>query len=60
MTNQERAEMLVRVLKPCLKKSHHEDWLTYRYNTEWGTKTEQGLVNTIVRIMTDAQFDGSL
>jgi len=51
MTSKEKATLLVKILKPCLKKSHHEDWSTYRYETEWGTKTEEGLINTIARIL---------
>ena len=50
MTNRERAELLKAVLQPCLKKSRNPEWLTYRYNTTYGTKTDEGLIQVIERI----------
>jgi hypothetical protein len=51
MDERERAEYIIEVLKPCLKKSRSPDWSTYRYRTAWGTKTEEGLVEVIKRIL---------
>lgn len=58
MTNEQRAQALIEVLKPCLKKSRNKDWSTTRYYTDWGSKTEEGLKNTIVRIMTGEDYPG--
>ena len=51
LTASERAEYLFKVLQPCLKRSSHVDWTTFRYLTAWGSKTEEGLKATIVRII---------
>ena len=51
MNDQERAEYLVKLLKPCLKGSRNPDWSTPRYITEWGSKTEVGLKAIITRVI---------
>jgi hypothetical protein len=51
MNDEERANYLMKVLKPCLKKSRNPDWSTPRYVTAWGSKTEEGLRQIIKRIM---------
>jgi hypothetical protein len=43
MTKKEKAEYLIKLLKPCLKKSRNPEWSTFRYKTSWGSKTEEGL-----------------
>ena len=49
--DEERAEYLIKLLKPCLKRSHNPDWSTARYMTEWGSKTEEGLKAVIMRVI---------
>jgi hypothetical protein len=51
MNDQERAEYLVKLLKPCLKRSRNPDWSSPRYITEWGSKTEEGLKAIITRVI---------
>ena len=51
MEDRKRAEYIIEILRPCLKKSHDPDWSTYRYRTAWGTKTEEGLVQVVLRIL---------
>ena len=53
MNDQERAEYLVKLLKPCLKRSRNPDWSTPRYITEWGSKTDEGLKAIITRVISD-------
>ena len=52
LTKDQRADYLLKVLDPCLVRRKGEfDGL--RYNTVWGTKTDIGLRETIIRILTD-------
>ena len=51
MDNEERAEYLIKLLKPCLKKSRNPEWSTLRYQTLWGSKTEEGLKAVIMRVI---------
>jgi superfamily I DNA and RNA helicase len=51
MDNEERAKYLIRLLKPCLRRSRNPDWSTLRYMTEWGSKTEEGLKAIITRVI---------
>jgi superfamily I DNA and RNA helicase len=51
MNSQERTEYLIKLLKPCLKKSRNPDWSTLRYLTAWGSKTEEGLKACIARVI---------
>jgi hypothetical protein len=51
MTKKEKAEYLIKLLKPCLKKSRNPEWSTFRYKTSWGSKTEKGLKAVIMRVI---------
>jgi hypothetical protein len=51
MTKKEKAEYLIKLLKPCLKKSRNPEWSTLRYKTSWGSKTEEGLKAVIMRVI---------
>lgn len=51
MSNEEKAEQLFQVLKPCLKRTRKPGWATLRYVTAWGSKTEDGLKKLIARIL---------
>ncbi len=51
MNNQERTEYLIKLLKPCLRRSRNHDWSTLRYMTAWGSKTEEGLKASITRVI---------
>jgi len=51
MTKKEKAEYLIKLLKPCLKKSRNPEWSTFRYKTSWGSKTEEGLKAVIMRVI---------
>ena len=51
MNSQERTEYLIKLLKPCLRKSRNPDWSTLRYMTAWGSKTEEGLKASIARVI---------
>lgn len=51
MDNKDRVEYLIKVLKPCLKRSRNPEWSTYRYYTAWGSKTEEGLRQVIKRVL---------
>lgn len=48
----EKIEVLLEVLKPCLTKDRHD-----RYQTLYGQKTIEGLKQTIIRILTDDEID---
>jgi hypothetical protein len=50
-TTEQKAEYIINLLKPCMKKSRNKEWSSERYNTEWGTKTIQGLRESIIRII---------
>ena len=51
MTDDEKAQYLIDLLKPCLHRSRDPEWSTMRYRTAWGTKTEQGLRECIKRVL---------
>jgi superfamily I DNA and RNA helicase len=51
MNDQERTEYLIKLLKPCLRRSRNPDWSTLRYVTAWGSKTEEGLKASITRVI---------
>ena len=51
MTKKEKAQYLIKLLKPCLKKSRNPEWYTFRYKTSWGSKTEEGLKAVIMCII---------
>ena len=51
MTKKEKAEYLIKLLKPCLKKSPNPEWSTFRYKTSWGSKTEGGLKAVFMRVI---------
>jgi len=52
MDEKDRVEYLFKLLQPILKKAHNIDWSTHRYSIPpFGTKTDEGLKATIMRIM---------
>jgi hypothetical protein len=51
MTKKEKAGYLIKLLKLCLKKSRNPEWSTFRYKTSWGSKTEEGLKEVIMRVI---------
>jgi hypothetical protein len=52
----ERARYLLEILKPGLKMRRCKDWSSPRFDTEWGTKTEMGMVAVIYRVMYDSDW----
>jgi len=55
MTKDQRVELLLHTLGPCLAKSKG-DYLGTRYITGWGVKTTTELRETIKRIMYDTDL----
>lgn len=47
----DKAEYIIELLKPCLKRSRNKEWKGLRYNTAWGSKSHEGLVNSIGRVI---------
>jgi len=56
MEEEKRAQYIIDVLRPCLKKSRDPAWSTYRYQTAWGSKTEEGLLQVIKRILVSSEL----
>jgi hypothetical protein len=46
-----RADMLLYILRPCMRKSRNENWSEPRYKTNWGSKDTYDMIQLIVKIM---------
>ena len=45
----EHAEYIFKLIKPGLRKLTNPEWSSERYDTAWGTKSPEGMVESITR-----------
>ena len=50
---EKKAEYIIEMLKPSLVFYGRSDWEEPRCTTEWGTKTKEGLKQSIIQIISD-------